>query len=365
MSSGNQDISSPFGDPFADPSITQAASTTTSSNLDDYNPFNNPNVNPPLSARSSAGPAVLETASANGPRVGSAPSGPSIPSSSSQPPAYTPTSAQTLTHDDLLRKQQELERKAAELAAREEAIRNGTFNVRQPNWPPVPSFCPFGPFLYQDINVEIPVEFQRIVRHAYYLWMYFIAVLLANLIGGIAKWTVEDNAGYFTFSLMSLLILTPGSFLCWFRPLYKAFRSDSSFNFMVFFFVFFIQLVMSVIWAIGIPGSGACGLIVAITSLTGHGVFYGFLMFSICIVLISYAVGSLLMLLKVHSIYRSTGASFDKAKAEFASGVMSNAHVQQAAAGAARQAMSSAFTSATSGGATPTNGRPNTSGIRF
>lgn len=258
MSSGGDQDFSPFGDPFADPSITQAASTTTTSNLDDYNPFNNPNVNPPSSARSSAGPAVLETASANGPRVGDPPtSGPSIPPSSSQPPVYTPTSAQTLTHDDLLRKQQELERKAAELAAREEAIRNGTFNVRQPNWPPVPSFCPFGPCLYQDINVEIPVEFQRIVRHAYYLWMYFIAVLLANLMGGIAKWIVEGEAGYFTFSLMSLLILTPGSFLCWFRPLYKAFRSDSSFNFMVFFFVFFIQLVMSVVWAIGIPGSGA------------------------------------------------------------------------------------------------------------
>jgi hypothetical protein len=162
-----------------------------------------------------------------------------------------------LTHADLLRKQEELDRKAAELAAREEALRNGTINVREPNWPPVPSVCPFGPCFYQDISVEIPVEFQRVVRLAYYLWIYFVAVLLANLIGGIAKWSVEGQTEYFSFSLITLILLTPGSFVCWFRPLYKAFRSDSSFNFMVFFFVFFCQLVLSVIWAIGIPGSGA------------------------------------------------------------------------------------------------------------
>lgn len=63
---------------------------------------------------------------------------------------------------------------------------------------------------------------------------------------------------------------------------------------------------------------------------------------------------------QVHSIYRSTGASFDKAKAEFATGVMSSPHVQQAAAGAARQAMSQAFTSATTG-----SNRPQNSGVRY
>jgi len=167
------------------------------------------------------------------------------------------STAQTLTHEDLLRKQEELDRKAAELAAREEAIRNGTINIREPNWPPVPSFCPFGPCFYQDISVEIPVEFQRVVRLGFYLWLYFVGVLLANLVGGIAKWAKDDEPGYFSFSVVSLLLMTPLSYVCWFRPLYKAFRSDSSVNFMVFFFVFFCQLVMVVIWAIGIPGSGA------------------------------------------------------------------------------------------------------------
>ena len=43
-------------------------------------------------------------------------------------------------------------------------------------------------------------------------------------------------------------------------------------------------------------------------------------------------------LCQVHKIYRSTGASFQKAQAEFAQGVMKNEAVQHAAADAAANA---------------------------
>ena len=58
-------------------------------------------------------------------------------------------------------------------------------SVRQNNWPPLPSFCPIQPCFYQDINVDIPVEFQKIVKNLYYLWLgknfIFTHVTLINV----------------------------------------------------------------------------------------------------------------------------------------------------------------------------------------
>lgn len=77
-----------------------------------------------------------------------------------------------------------------------------------------------------------------------------------NVIGGLALLFHKSAFGTFGLGLLYVILFTPFSFLCWYRPAYKAFRSDSSFNFMVFFFVFFFQFVVTVIQAIGIPGSG-------------------------------------------------------------------------------------------------------------
>lgn len=71
----------------------------------------------------------------------------------------------------LQRRQEELERKEEELARREEEMRHSSYNVRRNNWPPLPEQCCFQPCFYQDIQVDIPLEFQKIVRNLYYLWI--------------------------------------------------------------------------------------------------------------------------------------------------------------------------------------------------
>jgi len=76
--------------------------------------------------------------------------------------------------------------------------------------------------------------------------------MLANILGGI----MLKNFTIIGVGILYTFLFTPFSYLCWFRPAYKAFRSDSSFNFMVFFFIFFFQFVVTTIHAIGIPGAG-------------------------------------------------------------------------------------------------------------
>lgn len=115
--------------------------------------------------------------------------------------------------------------------------------------------------------------------------------LCVNVVSCIAWWAGGGSAANFGLALLWLILFSPCSYTCWFRPLYKAFRwdlalvwaflstkrhctnltlilispslslffcrADSSFNFMVFFFIFFLQCVLSLIQTIGISGWGA------------------------------------------------------------------------------------------------------------
>lgn len=313
----------PFGDPFQDPSIIQATTTNQSVNQ----------------------PAVLPTSVVNSSKSSSLGG-----VSGSAPPPYTPTPTsynqnptpnQTLSQAELQRRQEELERKAAELAAREEALKNSQNNIRENNWPPLPKFCPVGPCFYQDINVEIPPEFQNIITYAYRLWMLNVAVLFANFIGGLAIFIGDGDHEIFSASILMLLFLTPLTFLCWFRPLYKAFRSDSSVNFMVFFFIFFFQCVFSVFWALGLPSGAACGLITALK--THHSIGLKVFIWIVAIILVVNAVANILVLLRVHSIYRHTDASLAKAQEEFRHSVFTNELTRQATSAVATSLTRQAF----------------------
>uniref|UniRef100_T1IWS0 Secretory carrier-associated membrane protein n=1 Tax=Strigamia maritima TaxID=126957 RepID=T1IWS0_STRMM len=339
----------PFGEPelnnpFADPSVVQATrSSTVQGGLDDYNPFSNDGGNKTSAARGAANPPHYQPPMSQNYSAGSQPA--VMQPTPEPPPAYTQTAQQKITTDELQRRQEELERKAAELQRKEEALRNAPYGAPpRNNWPPLPEkFC-VGPCFYQDINVEIPLEFQKLVRTMYYLWMFHTCVMFLNVLGGLAIMIkVSGGGATFGLALFFFFLFTPASYLCWFRPIYKAFKSDSSFNFFVFFFIFFFQCITTGLFAIGFPGwgagfiSGLMTLQASSNSVSNYAVggiilLIGFLFAVACL-------GDCLILLKVHRLYRNTGASFAKAQQEFASGVLRNEHVQNAAANAASTAV--------------------------
>ncbi|OTF83382.1 secretory carrier-associated membrane protein-like protein, partial [Euroglyphus maynei] len=181
--------------------------------------------------------------------------------------------------------------------------------------------------------------------------LVYILTLLVNFIGCLFAFIegIPEGAGMFSFALVTIILFTPLSFIGWFRPLYKAFRDDSSFNFMIFFFVFFCQLVLSSVWALGLPGSGGIGLIQTLKYFSTSEISGWFrIICLLCTFFLScYALASVYILIKVHGIYHKSDLSIQKAQAEFTSRVMSNERVQQmatnAAQQAARQAMNQAF----------------------
>ncbi|KAF4803038.1 Secretory carrier-associated membrane protein 1 [Turdus rufiventris] len=369
--------SNPFADPdlnnpFKDPSVTQVTRNVPPG-LDEYNPFSDSrtqfhdyklhhfdyNFGPNLEVRLiiSGRKITCKTYGEEQPPPGNVKM-PNVPSTqpaimkpTEEPSSYTQiTKEHALAQAELLKRQEELERKAAELDRREREMQSlNQQGGRKNNWPPLPENFPVGPCFYQDFSVDIPVEFQKTVKIMYYLWMFHTVTLFLNIFGCLAWFYVDSTRGVdFGLSILWFLLFTPCSFVCWYRPLYGAFRSDSSFRFFVFFFVYICQFAVHVLQAAGFQRWGNCGWISSLTGLN-KSIPVGIMMIIIAALFTASAVISLVMFKKVHGLYRTTGASFEKAQQEFATGVMSNKTVQTAAANAASTAATSAAQNAFKG----------------
>uniref|UniRef100_A0A4W5KTQ0 Secretory carrier-associated membrane protein n=1 Tax=Hucho hucho TaxID=62062 RepID=A0A4W5KTQ0_9TELE len=160
------------------------------------------------------------------------------------------------------------------------------------NFPPLPGFIPLKPCFYQDFN-EIPDVHRSMCKKLYYLWIFNSATLAVNLIGCLAWMCGGGGATNFGMAILWLILFTPCSYVCWFRPIYKE-------------GLVVMTGVESVEWYhihqnTGFPGVGC------------H---------SICSV-------------PVHNMYRGTGGSMSKAQEEWTTGAWKNPHVQQAAQQAA------------------------------
>ncbi|MGH0184850.1 UNVERIFIED_CONTAM: hypothetical protein FKN15_016439 [Acipenser sinensis] len=176
------------------------------------------------------------------------------------------------------------------------------------NFPPLPKFIPLKPCFYQDFEEDIPAAHQQLVRRVYYLW--------------ICKCTPQGsqssipNQGCTGWEQHRWKYVTHS-------------RTDSSFNFMAFFFVFGAQFVLVGIQALGISGWGACGWIAAVmffSSNIGSAVvmLVSAIMFTVVTVMMGVA------LFRVHRMYRGGGGSFHKAQEEWSSGAWKDERVREA-----------------------------------
>ncbi|PAA55377.1 hypothetical protein BOX15_Mlig033020g2 [Macrostomum lignano] len=362
-----------FDNPFADPNKQMQANTNTS-------PFSDPSVqqargSQPSSTRAAMdefSPFSAEQQQQQKPQPQQQPQPAILPYQPQQqqqpqpPPAYSASAQQRITSEELERRQRELEAKARELERREEEQRRREAEMassgpggpaggfRQNNWPPLPAFSPVGPCFYQDIDVDIPSEFRSLVRLSYYLWLAHVCLLLVNILGTLAYFigvqAGKTNAGtVFGVSLIVCVAFVPASYVCWFRPLYKAFKNDSSFNFFLFFVMFFVQFGILAIQCLGLDYLGSCGWINAFVMMK-QSTAVGMFMLLIALCFTALAGLDMALLVRVHRIYRSTGASFAKARQEFSQGVLANEAVRGAAADAAAVSARSAFTGGGSGG---------------
>lgn len=327
--------------PFADPSVASVTNNA-SRGLEDFNPFADANNSQPTGAKPKTTPAVQPPPLQ--PTAAAPPSQPAVLPAKEEPPAYVIAEEQ----DNLRKRQEDLERKAAELQRKEQELQRMQFGgYRENNFPPLPQRCPCKPCFFNDIGIDIPIEYQWTCKMVFIRWQVYTFTLVFNFLAAFAllvKGADQVHEGEtFGLSILYLIANVPLSFLCWYRPCYNALKNDSSFSYIIFFLIYFLHIGLNIFYCLGIPGGGTCGFINA-TQVIHQDVAVGAMMFVAAILFLVGVIADISLLMKVHTIYRLAGASLQKAQGEFASGVASNPHVQSAAVDVAAAGVRSAMT---------------------
>ncbi|CAN1284252.1 Secretory carrier-associated membrane protein 3 [Linum perenne] len=211
---------------------------------------------------------------------------------------------------DLRKKEIELQNKEAELRRREQVrlvdIRyiNAGIQLEQKNWPP------FFPIIHHDIANEIPIHLQRIQYVAFSTFLGLTLCLLWNIIAVTTAWIKHEGVKIWFLAIIYFISGVPGGYFLWYRPLYRAFRTDSALKFGWFFFFYLIHIGFCIVAAVAPPiffkGKSLTGVLAAIdvigdSLLVGIFYFVGFGLFCVEIIL------SIWVLQQVYMYFRGSG----------------------------------------------------------
>ncbi|GAB2301150.1 Secretory carrier-associated membrane protein 1 [Dionaea muscipula] len=227
---------------------------------------------------------------------------------------YNPTATDDIPLDsvmDLKKKEKELQAKEAELRKREqevkrkeEAAARAGIVLEEKNWPP------FFPIIHHDIANEIPVHLQRLQYVAFATWLGLVLSLTWNFIAVTTAWIRGGDATIWFLAIIYFISGVPGAYVLWYRPLYRAFRTDSALNFGWFFLFYSLHIGFCIFAAVAPPivfkGKSLAGFLPAIDLIGEHvlvGIFYfvGFGLFCLESLL------SVWVLQRVYMYFRGSG----------------------------------------------------------
>ncbi|KAJ7097873.1 scamp family-domain-containing protein [Mycena belliarum] len=220
-------------------------------------------------------------------------------------------SADAVRLDQLRQREQDLERREQELAAKADTIRKHGRN----NWPP------FFPLIFHSIPDEIPEASQGLITRLYQLWLVLAATLLLNMVACITILIAgsRDGGRDLGASLGYLFIISACSFLLWYRPIYNGYMKEQALYYYFYFFFGGFHLLFSIYMIIGVPSTGSAGLIQMIQMYAQHH----WLSAVFCtIATVGWTVQGLGLAFYYRQIYAhhtAAGHTMEKAKSELAS----------------------------------------------
>ncbi|KAL0797311.1 hypothetical protein Bca101_052485 [Brassica carinata] len=171
---------------------------------------------------------------------------------------------------ELQAKENELKRKEQELKRREDAIARTGVVIEEKNWPE------FFPIIHNDIPNEIPVHLQKIQYVAFTTLLGLVGCLLWNFVAVTVAWIKGEGPTIWLMSIIYFIAGVPGAYVLWYRPLYRATRTDSALKFGAFFFFYVFHIAFCGFAAVAPPfifeGKSLTGFLPALELLTTNAV---------------------------------------------------------------------------------------------
>ncbi|KAL1567673.1 Secretory carrier-associated membrane protein 3 [Salvia divinorum] len=212
---------------------------------------------------------------------------------------------------ELQAREAELKKKEQELKRREDAISRAGIVIEETNWPAI------FPIIHHDIANEIPVHLQRLQYVAFTTFLGIIICLLWNVVAITLAWAKGEGPTIWFLAIIYFLSGVPGSYVLWYRPLYRAMRTDSALKFGWFFLTYSFHIGFCGFACVAPPiifkGKSLTGILPAIDLLTGNtlvGIFYlvGFGFFCIETLI------SIWVIQQVYMYFRGTGKAAEMRK---------------------------------------------------
>lgn len=183
---------------------------------------------------------------------------------------------------DLKKKEKELQSREADLKRREQEVRRkeeaaarAGIVLEEKNWPP------FFPIIHHDIATEIPVHLQKLQRAAFTTLLGIVLCLLWNVIAVTAAWIKGEGVKIWFLAIIYFIAGVPGAYVLWYRPLYRAFRTESALKFGWFFMLYLLHIGFCILAAVAPPivfkGKSLTGILSAIDVVGDYtlvGIFY-------------------------------------------------------------------------------------------
>ncbi|KAJ8459328.1 hypothetical protein OPV22_032254 [Ensete ventricosum] len=226
---------------------------------------------------------------------------------------------------DLKKKERELQTREAELNKREkelkrkeEAAAQAGVVIDEKNWPP------FFPIIHHDIANEIPIHLQRLQYLAFASLLGLTACLFWNIIAVTTAWIKGEGVKIWLLAIIYFISGVPGAYVLWYRPLYRAMRTESALNFGWFFLFYLLHIAFVIYSAVAPPiffkGKSLTGILPAVDLISSKalvGIFYfvGFGLFCLESLL------SVWVIQQVYMYFRGSGKAAEM-KREAARGAM-------------------------------------------